>query len=101
MIFNQPNPYGHPNFRTNTFCVEASFLSDYQTICNLRGKLWLISNFKNFVAKILANCNELSFTSLIKTCHSYATLNLKTTILFISSSLAALKWFTHLQCQVW
>ena len=36
------------------------------------GKLWQIGNFKNLVGEILAKCNELSFSSSIKTplvCH--------------------------------
>ena len=47
-----------------------------------RGKLLQIGNFKNLVRKTLVNCNELSFSSLIKIRHSHATIDLKTTIIY-------------------
>ena len=64
------------------------------------GKLWRIGNFKNLVGKTLANCNESSLSSSIKTHHSHAMLNLKPQS-FILSSRVALKWCAYLQCQVW
>ena len=40
-------------------------------------KLWQIGNFQNLAGKTLVNCNKLSLSSSIKTCHQLATLNLK------------------------
>ena len=40
---------------------------------------WQNGNFRNLVGK---TCNELSLSSSIKTHHSYAMLNLKTTIIY-------------------
>ena len=40
------------------------------------GKLWRIGNFKNWMGKTLANCNELSLYS-IKRRHSHAHAKLK------------------------
>ena len=59
------------------------------------GKLRQIGNFKNLAGKTLANCNELSLSSLTKTFHSNAMLNLKPRS-FTLASCAALKWCTHL-----
>ena len=55
------------------------------------GKHWQIGNFKNLAGKTLANCNESSLSSSIKTCHSHATLNLKLRS-FTLSSRVVLKW---------
>ena len=63
-------------------------------------KLWQIGNFKNLAGKTLANCNKLSSSFSIKTCHWYATLNLKPQS-FILSSRVALKYPARLQRQVW
>ena len=41
-------------------------------------KLWRIGNFKNLAGKTLANCNKLSLSSSIKTCHA----KFKTTIVY-------------------
>ena len=49
-----------------------------------RGKLWRIGNFKNLAGKTLVNCNELSLSSSIKTCHLRATLKLKPQSLILS-----------------
>ena len=53
-----------------------------------RVKLWGIGDFKNLAEKTLANCNKLSFSSLIKTCHWHTTLNLKPQSFILSSRLA-------------
>ena len=60
------------------------------------GKLWGIGNFKNLVGKTLANQNELSLCSSIKT-HN---VKLKTKS-FILSSCVGLKWCACLQGHLW
>ena len=60
-----------------------------------RGKLLQIGNFKNLVRKTLVNCNELSLSCSIKTCHFHAMLNLKPQP-FILSSRVVLKWCAYL-----
>ena len=51
-------------------------------------KLWQIGNFKNLAGKTLANCNKLSSSSLIKTRHQYAMLNLKPLSFILTSRVA-------------
>ena len=49
-----------------------------------------LAAFKNLVRKTLANCNELSLSSLIKTCH----MKFKTTIIyFITCSVKMVRMF--------
>ena len=65
--------------------VISNFSVSYCMVQNGGGrKLWLTGRFKNLVGKTLANCSELSLSSLIKSRCPHAMLKLKTTIAYFT-----------------